>query len=78
LSDHEKLKRIELADGVGVAIDALVARAADAGDVIWTAEAVGKIQAEFPDAEMSPAELAEAVVRAAVARGLPIAIQNVK
>jgi hypothetical protein len=77
MSDHEKLKRIELADGVGDAIDALIARAADAGEVIWTVQAVQHIQAEFPDAEVSPAELAEAVVRAAVARGLPIAIQNV-
>jgi hypothetical protein len=35
LSEHEKQKRIELADGVGDAIDALVSRAAEVGEMIW-------------------------------------------
>ena len=78
MSDHEKQKRVELADGVGVAIDAFVARAATAGEVIWTAEAVAHLQAELPDTEMSPAELAEALVRAAAAKGLPLAIEKVE
>ena len=78
MSEHEKQKRIELADGVGHAIDALVARAAEAGEMIWAGKAVQQLQTELPDTELSPAEIAEALIRAAAARGLPIAIQKVE
>ncbi len=40
MSEHEKQKRIELADGVGHAIEALIARAAETGELIWTGQAV--------------------------------------
>ena len=78
MSEHEQQKRIELADGVGSAIDALIARAAETGELIWTGRAVEQIKSEVPNMELSPAELAEAILRAAANRGLPIAIQKVE
>ena len=61
---------------VGVAIDNLVARAAEAGGVIWAGAAVQQLRAQLPNTEMSPAELAEAIIRSAAARGLPVAVQR--
>ena len=78
MSEHEKQKRIELADGLGYAIGAVIARASKTGELIWTGQAVRQIQAEVPDTELSPAEIAEAVLRAAANGGVPIAIQKVK
>ena len=77
MSEHEKQKRIELADGVGDAIDALISRAAEVEEMIWAGDAVQQLQADLPDTVLSAAELAEALIRAAAARGLPIAIQKV-
>ena len=77
MSEHEKQKCIELADGVGHAIEAVVARASQTKHLIWVGQAVKQIQAEVPDTELSPAEIAEAILRAAATRGLPIAIHNV-
>ena len=78
MSEHEKQKRIELADGVGHAIEAVIARAAGTGELIWTGQAVEQIQADVPDTELSPAEIAEAIVRAAADSGVPIAIHKVE
>ena len=78
MSEHEKQKRIELADGVGYAIDGLISRAAEVGGMIWAGDAVQQLQADLPDTVLSPAELAEALIRAAAARSLLIAIQKVE
>ena len=77
LDEHEKLKRLELADGVGAAINAFVSRAAKAGEVIWAGKAVQQLRAEMPDTEISPAELAEAIFRAAAEQGVPITVEKV-
>ena len=78
MSEHEKQKRIELADGVGHAIEAVIARAAGTGELVWTGQIVEQIQAEISDTELSGAELAEAILRAAADRGVAIAIQRVE
>jgi uncharacterized protein YukE len=69
-------KRMKLADGLDRAIQNMISRAAESGKIIWTGEAVRELQSSFPDSDMSPAELVEAVVRAAAARGLAVAFQK--
>lgn len=74
--EHEVQKRVELADGIGYAIEALVARAAETGQMIWTKQAVEQIRTEVPATDLSPAEIAEAIIRAAAGRGVSIAIDK--
>ncbi len=69
-------KRMKLAEGLDRAVENLVSRAAESGKIIWTGDAVRELQSSFPDSDMSPAELVEAVVRAAAARGLAVAFQK--
>ena len=69
-------KRMKRAEGLDRAVENLVSRAAESGKIIWTSDAVRELQSSFPDSDMSPAELVEAVVRAAAARGLAVAFQK--
>jgi hypothetical protein len=69
-------KRMKRAEGLDRAVQNLVSRAAESGKIIWTGDAVRELQSSFPDSDMSPAELVEAVVRAAAARGLAVAFQK--
>ena len=74
MNEHGRARRIELADGVGYAIDALVSRAAASGEAISTGTAVKDLLAQYPDAETTAAEMAEALVRAAAAKGLAVSV----
>ena len=73
---QQKIDKMKLAGGLDRAVQNLVSRAAESGKIIWTGDAVRELQSSFPDSDMSPAELVEAVVRAAAARGLAVAFQK--
>lgn len=76
MGEQKTDKRMKLADGLDRAIQNMISRAAQSGKIIWTGEAVRELQSSFPDLDMSPAELVEAVVREAAARGLAVAFQK--
>ena len=76
MGEQKTDKRMKLAEGLDRAVQNLVSRAAESGKIIWTGDAVRELQSSFPDSDMSPAELVEAVVRAAAARGLAVAFQK--
>ena len=76
MNEHEKQKQVELADGVGDVVDAFVARTSERGEMIWVRAAVKLIAAQVPGTELTPAELAEAIVRVAAARRVAIAIDK--
>lgn len=76
MSEHDKLKRMELADGLGFAIDALISATAGVGGQINAGDAVQRLVADFPSTELSPAELAVAVMRAAAEKGVAVTIDS--
>jgi len=76
VSEHDNQKRIELADGLGFAIDALISGAAGSGERINAGQAVQRLLAEFPETELSPAELAVAIIRAAAEKGVAVAVDR--
>ena len=76
MGEQKTDEQMKLAEGLDRAVQNLVSRAAESGKIIWTGDAVRELQSSFPDSDMSPAELVEAVVRAAAARGLAVAFQK--
>jgi hypothetical protein len=64
------------ADPIHQAIERLVSQAASSGESIWPAGAALQLHASFPETRMSPAEVAEALVRAAAGRRLSLALKT--
>ena len=55
----------DMLDSFGNAVDRLLTRSAEAGEIIRTARAVEQLEAELANSSMSAAEMAEAIIRAA-------------
>ena len=50
--------------------------AADTGEIIWASDALARVRVQLRDTQLSSAELAEAVIRAAATQGVAVAIRK--